>query len=174
MRQKRQKLTSASWLRPVCGGFHNLTHFNCAPFFASCCRHRVLTVTCLETCRCAAYLRRKLSSPAQLLGSWVRIPLKAWMSVCVYSVFVLSCVQGAALRRADPPSKESYRLCKRSWNWKSGQGPTKGCRAIDRSYVLMKIFTPSHKCYSVLSYNFICTTYLDNRVTSMQLQLWYI
>jgi hypothetical protein len=34
------------------------------------------------------------------------------MFVCVYSVFVLSCVQVAALRRADPPSKESYRLCK--------------------------------------------------------------
>ena len=27
------------------------------------------------------------------------------------SVFVLSCVQVAALRRADPSSKESYRLC---------------------------------------------------------------
>jgi hypothetical protein len=26
---------------------------------------------------------------ARTLGSWVRIPLKAWMSVCVYSVFVL-------------------------------------------------------------------------------------
>jgi hypothetical protein len=35
------------------------------------------------------------------------------MRVCVYSVFVLSCVQVAALRRADPPSKESYRLCKK-------------------------------------------------------------
>jgi hypothetical protein len=35
------------------------------------------------------------------------------MSVCVYSVFVLSCVQVAALRQADPPSKESYRLCKK-------------------------------------------------------------
>jgi hypothetical protein len=57
-------------------------------------------------------LRHELSSPAQTLGSWVRIPLKAWMSVCVYSVFMLSCVQVAALRRAYPPSKESYRLCK--------------------------------------------------------------
>jgi hypothetical protein len=57
MRQKRQKLTSASWLRPVCGGFHNLIRFNCAPFFASYRRHRVLTVTCLDACRCAAYLR---------------------------------------------------------------------------------------------------------------------
>jgi hypothetical protein len=35
------------------------------------------------------------------------------MSVCVYSVFVLSCVQVAALRQADPPSKESYRRCEK-------------------------------------------------------------
>jgi hypothetical protein len=33
------------------------------------------------------------------------------MDVWVYSVFVLFCVQVAALRRADPPSKESYQLC---------------------------------------------------------------
>jgi hypothetical protein len=30
------------------------------------------------------------------------------MSVCVYSVFVLSCVQLASLRRSDPLPKESY------------------------------------------------------------------
>jgi hypothetical protein len=35
------------------------------------------------------------------------------MSVYVNSVSVLSCVQVAVLRRADPPSKESNRLCKR-------------------------------------------------------------
>jgi hypothetical protein len=73
-------------------------------------------------------LRHELSSPAQTLRTWVRIPLKAWMLVCIYSVFV----QVAVLRRADPPSKESYRLCKRSRNWKSSQGPTKDYRAIDR------------------------------------------
>jgi hypothetical protein len=50
---------SASWLRPVCGGFHNLIRFNCAPFFASCRRHRVLTVTDLDACRCAAYLKTR-------------------------------------------------------------------------------------------------------------------
>jgi hypothetical protein len=33
------------------------------------------------------------------------------MSVCVYSVFVLPCVQVAAFRLADPLSKESYGLC---------------------------------------------------------------
>jgi hypothetical protein len=31
-------------------------------------------------------LRHEPSSPAQTLGSWVRIPLEAWMSVSVYSV----------------------------------------------------------------------------------------
>jgi hypothetical protein len=46
------------------------------------------------------------------------------MNICVYSVFML-----AASRWADPPSKESYRLCIGLRNWKSGQGP-KGCRAI--------------------------------------------
>jgi hypothetical protein len=63
-------------------------------------------------------LRQELSSPAETLRSWVRIPLEAWMSMCVYSVCAVLSVQLAALRRADPPSKESYRLCKRSRNWK--------------------------------------------------------
>jgi hypothetical protein len=37
-------------------------------------------------------LRHELSSLAPTLGSWVEIPLKAWVSVCVYSVSVLFCV----------------------------------------------------------------------------------
>jgi hypothetical protein len=37
-------------------------------------------------------LRYELSSLVRSLGSWVPIPLKAWMSVCVYSVLVLFCV----------------------------------------------------------------------------------
>jgi hypothetical protein len=37
-------------------------------------------------------LRYEMSSLAQTLGSFVRIPLKVWMFVCVYSVFVLTCV----------------------------------------------------------------------------------
>jgi hypothetical protein len=56
---------------------------------------------------------------------------KAWMSLCVYSVFVLSCVQVAALRQADPRSKEYYRLCKKIEKLKKRQGQTKDCRAID-------------------------------------------
>jgi hypothetical protein len=37
-------------------------------------------------------LRHQLSSLARTLGSWVRISLKALMSVCVYSVCVVLCV----------------------------------------------------------------------------------
>jgi hypothetical protein len=52
MRKKRQKLTLATWLRPVCGGFQDFVNFNCAPFFAPCRRHCVLIVAC----RYAAFL----------------------------------------------------------------------------------------------------------------------
>jgi hypothetical protein len=45
------------------------------------------------------------AASVQTLKSGVRIPIEARMYVCVYSVFVLSCVQVAALRRADPPSE---------------------------------------------------------------------
>jgi hypothetical protein len=58
-------------------------------------------------------LRHEMSSSARTLVSWARIPLEELMSVYVYSVFVLSCIYVSALRRADPLSKESYRLCKR-------------------------------------------------------------
>jgi hypothetical protein len=43
--------------------------------------------------------------------------------VCVYSVFVLFCVYVEAFRRADPPSKESYRLWIDEETEKIGQGP---------------------------------------------------
>jgi hypothetical protein len=33
-------------------------------------------------------IRHEMSSLARTLGSWILIPLKAWMFVCVYSVFV--------------------------------------------------------------------------------------
>jgi hypothetical protein len=55
------------------------------------------------------------------------------MSIRIYAVFLLFCVSVAAFRRADPLSKESYWLCTcRFKKLKSGQGPTTGCRTIDR------------------------------------------
>jgi hypothetical protein len=44
-------------------------------------------------------LRHELYSPARTLGSWVPIPLEAWMFLYIYSVFVLSCV-GSGLATA--------------------------------------------------------------------------
>jgi hypothetical protein len=77
---------------------------------------------CLSQWPCG--LRHEMSSPAWALGSWVRIPLEAWMFVCVYSVFVLSSV-GSGL--ADHSSKESYQPSRsvRLWNLiRGGLGPT--------------------------------------------------
>jgi hypothetical protein len=50
------------------------------------------------------------------------------MSVCAYLVFVLPCVQAAAKRRADPPSKEFYRLCT---GQKTGKVAKAQQRAVD-------------------------------------------
>jgi hypothetical protein len=55
-------------------------------------------------------LEHEPSSLARTLGSYLTQVMDVCI-VCVYSVLVLSCVQVAALRRADPSSKESYRLC---------------------------------------------------------------
>jgi hypothetical protein len=49
--------------------------------------------------------------------------------VCIHSFVVLFCLYVGAFRPADPPAKESYWLCIESRNWKSSQGPEKGCRA---------------------------------------------
>jgi hypothetical protein len=43
-----------------------------------------------------------MSSPGKTLGSWVRILRETWMSVCVSSVFVLSCV-GSGLGTGSSP-----------------------------------------------------------------------
>jgi hypothetical protein len=53
------------------------------------------------------------------------------MSVYVYSVFVLFCVQVAALRRTNPPSKEPYSLCTDYGTGKAAR-VHKGYRAIGK------------------------------------------
>jgi hypothetical protein len=37
------------------------------------------------------------------------------VGMCFFSAFLLSCMQVAALRRADHSSKETYRLCKKDY-----------------------------------------------------------
>jgi hypothetical protein len=50
-------------------------------------------------------LRHELSSLARTLGSCVRIPLKAWMSVYIYCVFAMFCV-GRGLGTGSSPVQE--------------------------------------------------------------------
>jgi hypothetical protein len=67
------------------------------------------------------------------------------MSVSVYSVFVLPCVQ---VRWADPPSKESYRMCKKIEKLNSGQGPTEGCRAtVEYIYYIYTLTKLQHNSF---------------------------
>jgi hypothetical protein len=84
------------------------------------------------------------------------------MSVCVYSVFVLSCVQVAVLRRADHSSKESYRLCIHYGTEKAAKAHT-GCIAIEEvrpikfSAALNKLKQVkiiSHKCTAFYVYKY--------------------
>jgi hypothetical protein len=71
------------------------------------------------------------------------------------------------------PFKESYRLCKRSRSWKTGQGPTKGRRAIDRYmkclclWVKLNVPTnlithPGHRKWSV-TFEWIRSDYVTSR-----------
>jgi hypothetical protein len=98
-------------------------------------------------------LRYGLPSFAQTLGSWVRIPLKAWMStlcpfilrsptsgmdicaslvcVCVAQCEGSGLAMGWSLVQGVLPS-----MWKRLQNWRRVQGPTKTCRAIKVSEVV--------------------------------------
>jgi hypothetical protein len=53
-------------------------------------------------------------SKAQTVGSWIRSPLKASMSVRVYSVFVLSCVDSGLEGWLNPRPRSRYGLFIRS------------------------------------------------------------
>jgi hypothetical protein len=58
---------------------------------------------------------------------------------------VLFCVYVAALQRADPPSKESYRLWRKKLrDWKRGLGRSTGCRSVNDW--INQISHKSHQC----------------------------
>jgi hypothetical protein len=78
-----------------------------------------------------AILSHEVFSPAWKLGLWVQIPIKAWMSVYVYSVCaVLRVGSGLATgwSSAQGVLQSMYRIIK----LKAGNVPTTGCRAIVR------------------------------------------
>jgi hypothetical protein len=72
-------------------------------------------------------LQHELFSPAWTLG----LGFESYLRHGCLFLFCLCSVIAAALRRAGHPSKKSHRLCIGLRKWLSGQGPKKGCRAID-------------------------------------------
>jgi hypothetical protein len=70
-------------------------------------------------------LRHEPSSLARSLRSWVRIPLEEWISV--YAFMLCLCYSVAT---GWSPVQGVIPTVYRLRNWKSGHGPTKGCRTI--------------------------------------------
>jgi hypothetical protein len=77
-------------------------------------------------------LRHEMSSSTQTLGPWVQIPLKAWMSMCVYSVFVLSCV-GSGLPTAWSTVRGVYNFKINSEREQTGEPNRRGGRRQKRN-----------------------------------------
>jgi hypothetical protein len=79
-------------------------------------------------------LRHEISSSAQTRRSWVRIPLNAWMSPCVCSVFVLGSglATGWSPVQGVPPTK----IKKLKWNYGFHECPMLqvGARGIEEVY----------------------------------------
>jgi hypothetical protein len=69
-------------------------------------------------------------------------PTQATNVCLIYSVFVLFCVEVAASRRTDPPSKESNRLCIGLKDWKSGQVSNNGLYSHREIGTTHQIFGP--------------------------------
>jgi hypothetical protein len=95
---------SPSWLFRLHNKVYNCTCMLIPPFHLNASLQYFRHKTAEHSGRA---VRHELFSFARTLRSLVRIPLRAWIFVCVYSVFVLSCVGSAALRRAVPHSRSS-------------------------------------------------------------------
>jgi hypothetical protein len=70
-------------------------------------------------------LRHELSLPARTLGSCFRIPLEAWMTVCVYSVCAVLCVDSGLETGRFPVQGVLPTVC-RITKLKKRPGPNKG------------------------------------------------
>jgi hypothetical protein len=78
-------------------------------------------------------LRQELTPSSQMARSWVRIPLEAWMSVCVYSASVV--LWAGSVPTSSWSNVQGVLLTIGLGNWKSGQGPTK--EAIEPSIIII-------------------------------------
>jgi hypothetical protein len=61
--------------------------------------------------------RYEMFSRAETMGLWARIPLKAWMSVCIYSVCVVLCVGSGLATGWSPGQGVLSSVCKIHISW---------------------------------------------------------
>jgi hypothetical protein len=109
--------------------------------------------TCRSHCLCG--LRHELSLPSR---NWSHGFESRSRHGCL-RVWVL------ALQQADPLSKESCLLRIRSRNWESGEGPTKGYRAITTIITVILSRTGAPKKLSRISQNKFIILYFTRRLT---------
>jgi hypothetical protein len=111
-------------------------------------------------------LRHEPSSPARRLGIMCSNPTRQMdVFVRLFCVCVVLCV-GSGLAMSWSPSNESYRLCLGFRNSKSGEGPTKGCRAIERErefvfYIVLWLMELSKKKTVMSQMGKVCTRLLQ-------------
>jgi hypothetical protein len=74
---------------------------------------------------------RRSQWPCGLRRNSLQLPEYWGVSLDLFCISVVLCA-GIGLATAWFPIQGSYRLCIRSRNWKSGQGPTMGCRTIEK------------------------------------------
>jgi hypothetical protein len=81
------------WLRRVLrpmNGLHGVTSQTTEPLGSYCTLKIWSSNILMSRSQWPRALRHELSSLARPLGSWVRIPLKAWMSVCAFILCLCS------------------------------------------------------------------------------------
>jgi hypothetical protein len=101
------------------------------------------------------------------------------MSVYVYSVCVVLCVRSGLATGWSPVQGVLPTVC-RLRNWKSGQGPTKGCRAIDRDRYIdwfwdgsNSPFLPYDICHEICSIGVcICKSQFCVCLLKISFQMW--
>jgi hypothetical protein len=126
-------------------------------------------------------LRHELFSPAETLGSCFRIPLEAFMSVCVYSVFMLSCMYGSGLAVCWTPVQGVVPTVYTITKLKKRPGP----RALEplmnewialwiMSYWASGVLSSYFHSQFSIPYHFSCLSYFFSHIQRRNSVHWYL
>jgi hypothetical protein len=113
-------------------------------------------------------LRHEMSSAAGTLELWVRIPLEAWMSVCVYSVFVLSFLVSGFATGLSSVQGVIPTICKIhnfriNFDWKDIKEPNPSRQKKEKVSELWNLARNTKYC-------FICRIFIRNNIRYLSLR----